>query len=323
MTDLIYSSPAYRKFLVKLLNAEDNTVIIRDGSGPDLVLPLLSIDGPHGRVANSLPFYGSHGIPKSSVTTPLSRTEALMKAESTIDELGFVSVTLVEDPFDPLGDEEVRVLSRLRPVTSRISQITHRPHEESLSREALMNHFHPKTRNAIRKGQTVVGDVSLESAEADAMEFLIRTHLENIERLGGIPKEPRVFELLHQFFGARCRVHVAREKDGKALAALLSLRHETTVEYFVPVVDHEHRSSQALSALIFEVMHSDFTEGVTMWNWGGTWESQSGVHRFKSRFGAVDRTYRYFHWCADQVKAAESSILMREYKYWFVRDYSL
>ena len=30
------------------------------------------------------------------------------------------------------------------------------------------------------------------------------------------------------------------------------------------------------------------------WNWGGTWLSQDGVYRFKSRFGAIDKEYKYY-----------------------------
>ena len=35
-------------------------------------------------------------------------------------------------------------------------------------------------------------------------------------------------------------------------------------------------------------------QGYAWWNWGGTWLSQEGVYRFKSRWGTKDMPYRYF-----------------------------
>jgi len=34
--------------------------------------------------------------------------------------------------------------------------------------------------------------------------------------------------------------------------------------------------------------------GYKWWNWGGTWLTQDGVYRFKNKFGAVDKEYKYF-----------------------------
>ncbi len=33
--------------------------------------------------------------------------------------------------------------------------------------------------------------------------------------------------------------------------------------------------------------------GFEWWNWGGTWESQVGVYRFKKKWGADERRYDY------------------------------
>jgi hypothetical protein len=34
--------------------------------------------------------------------------------------------------------------------------------------------------------------------------------------------------------------------------------------------------------------------GFTTWNWGGTWESQEGVFKFKKKWGSHSKIYRYF-----------------------------
>jgi hypothetical protein len=41
-------------------------------------------------------------------------------------------------------------------------------------------------------------------------------------------------------------------------------------------------------------MQEAVRRGCTIWNWGGTWVSQLGVYRFKSRWNTTDARYRYF-----------------------------
>ena len=81
---------------------------------------------------------------------------------------------------------------------------------------------------------------------------------------------------------------------GEPVAALLLFFYNRIVEYYTPVVRKEYRNSQALSATIFRAMCDASNQRYSWWNWGGTWLSQDGVYRFKSRWGTKDLPYRYF-----------------------------
>ena len=35
-------------------------------------------------------------------------------------------------------------------------------------------------------------------------------------------------------------------------------------------------------------------KGYEYWNWGGTWESQSGVYSFKNRWNTLNINYKYY-----------------------------
>jgi hypothetical protein len=184
-----------------------------------------------------------------------------------------------------------------------------------------MSIFHQKTRNAIRKGLLRVGEIREATKDTEVFDFLVREHISSIKSLGGQPKERYVFESLAKNLPDFFRIHAAYTKENELASALLTLEYEQTVEYFTPVMKPEFRESQILSALIFKVMQQKFQNGFRYWNWGGTWQSQEGVYRFKNRFGARDFPYRYFHWCEDQIQNKSSEQLLEAYPYWYTRKF--
>ncbi len=49
-----------------------------------------------------------------------------------------------------------------------------------------------------------------------------------------------------------------------------------------------------MALILYRAMEDAAARGCTCWNWGGTWLSQQGVYRFKRKWGAGDRRYRYY-----------------------------
>jgi lipid II:glycine glycyltransferase (peptidoglycan interpeptide bridge formation enzyme) len=144
----------------------------------------------------------------------------------------------------------------------------------------------------VRKGEKLGVEVIVEN---DAMTFLMTVHEENMREIGGLAKPQRFFKALPQYFrsGQDYRLYVAR-LEGEPVAAVLVFFYNRTVEYYTPVVRKEYRNSQALSVAIFRAMCDAAGQGYAWWNWGGTWLSQDGVYRFKSRWGTQNLPYRYF-----------------------------
>ena len=318
---LIYQTPEYLTFLIELLSCEDETIKCANSEFGETTLPLLVKEGPRGRVANSLPFFGSHGGPFSLDGSNGGRGKALQTLEGRIKKNDYSSVTVIENPFQPMKIEDEGSLKFLRVVDTRISQVTHWDMEILATEKALLDKFHQKTRNSVRKGVSRIGTVRDCSRDEDVFAFLAQEHQEAIMRLGGIPKSTRVFDLLRKHFPDVLHLYAAYTPQGDLASALLTLEYGSTVEYFTPVVKPEFKESQVLSGLIFNVMLEKFQNGFCNWNWGGTWESQIGVHRFKSRFGAVDRLYRYFNWTNSQIVDCASEELLADYPYWFTRKF--
>lgn len=314
---LVYYSAEYGRFLQSLLRAESRYL----GSGPDheitALLPMMTTEGPSGRVMNALPFFGSHGAPIVKSGSGTSATDLLRHVEDGIRSGLWNSVTVVENPLSPLSHEEVRRLQFLKPVDDRVSQITHRNTMSPDSLESLISLFHSKMRNAIRKGALSRQEVRLGDSENE-WEFLIRHHQRSIIELGGVPKDDEVFRCLRQTLGGKLRLHCGYVGE-TIVAALLTIRYGKSTEYFVPVVEPNWRSQQVLPHLIANVMFQDFRDGVDCWNWGGTWRDQPGVLQFKSRFSATNRAYRYFNWCDGEIQRLSANEIRTNYRYWYVR----
>jgi hypothetical protein len=295
-SSLIYYTPSYRRFIHSVI-PNGFSLVFGAYLGQRLVgiLPCVIVhDDKYGDVLNSLPFFGSHGGPL--VTDDVADKNAVRRAllgalSDRIKTSSYSSVTLVENPLDPLLESDLSMIE-LGIVDTRFGQFTDLPAGADDVGDRIIAQCHQKTRNAIRKG--LRQDLKVERDESDdALKWLQFLHQESITRLGGKAKPLSVFERIFLHMPG-ARLYVGRV-DGHRVSGLLVLTHRHVVEYFTPVVTQSARESQALSALIFTVMADLAHEGFSLWNWGGTWRSQESVYRFKARWGSYVLNYRYLN----------------------------
>ncbi len=285
---LFYQSSRYMTLLKELLGCRQTTLLAVGSTGALLAaMPLMEADGKYGVVVNSLPYYGSNGgvIGKNSSARKLLIDEYNIRvAESDI-----ATATVVENPLTPFRVMDAAYRHEYKDV--RIGQFTN-IHYLVNHEEMLMTSFHYKTRNAVRKAWKLGSTVSIEN---DSFEFLEDTHNQNMLKIGGEPKSKLFFQLVRDFFnpGIDYNIYVTRINK-EPVAALLVFYFNKTVEYYTPVVREEFRESQALSAAIYSAMCDASKAGFLRWNWGGTWLSQDGVYRFKSRWGTNEYQYNYY-----------------------------
>jgi hypothetical protein len=308
---MLYHSPKYRRLLVELLECRPLGAAVLDGDELVGIAAVMESDGPQGRILNSLPFYGSHG-------GLLARTDAARRtlAEWYRDLVagdGIAAATMVENPLAPgssvdgvAGDYADERIGQLTPLTV-----------DKAEPDALMASLHSKTRNMVRKGESSGVAVG---TDARQLQVLAQIHGENMRAMSASPKPDRFFELVPRVFeeGREWQCWVGR-KDGEVIAALLVFHFNGTTEYFTPAVREEHRSSQALSLVVFEAMRDAARRGMRWWNWGGTWRSQESVYRFKSRWGTVDMPYRYRTVVRNrELLSLSPAELLADYPYFYV-----
>lgn len=292
---LIYHSLPFRNLLTVFLKSEDYYLIALDANDKIIgALPVMMIRSANNEtVINSLPFYGSNG---GVITAPndLETKNALLQSymDVCVTENALSSV-LIESP---LGTNDELYRQTLKPdfIDERIGQLTFFD-ESIIDSESLMQKLHYKTRNTIRKAQKL-GLHVYEGNTAEIKTFLVETHKQNIEALGGLSKPSLFFDLLFSTltYDKEYKIFYAVNSQNQPEAALLALYFNKTVEYFTPVVKPEFRSNQSLSLIIYEAMLDALSNGFNSWNWGGTWLSQIGVYQFKHRWGTSDLPYHYY-----------------------------
>jgi len=296
---LLYASLPFKQFLERLLVCESTYFLALDK--PDRivgVLPLMVKDtGIYGKIANSLPFYGSNG----GIIVDHSKGEeegdqirqALFDAfEAHVKAQDCVASTIITSPFEnhqPWYEQH----SHYDFVDARIGQVTLLPPCEDNAANRLLQIFEdPRPRN-VRKA-IKSGIEWYVSHQREDIDFLRKTHQQNIRAIGGLPKEDFFFSLFEKVFEPSNYALYVAVRKGERIAALLLFYFNKTVEYYVPAIVEEYRTLQPLSLLIFKAMEDALRKGYRYWNWGGTWMSQKSLYDFKKRWGSTDFVYHYY-----------------------------
>lgn len=306
-----YHSLRYRDLLIAVTGANAEYLICKDDAGSiSGVLPLMSRDGPFGTVINSLPFFGSYG---GVLATDSEAAAVLWQAYGQkLEKPGLAAATVIDNPF--------AITSTLPPfppsyIDTRIAQIT--PLDGADAGAKLMARIDSSTRRNIRKAEQSGVTVAVENS---AIGFLARTHCANMAEIGGVAKPASFFEEFPRIFRANdeYRIYIAR-LDGKPVAALLLFYYKDFVEYFTPATEDDQRGVQPMAAILHRAMLDAAAEGRRIWNWGGTWTSQTGVYRFKRKWGAEERVYSYnTHVVRPDLLTHGAATLRSEYPWFFV-----
>jgi Acetyltransferase (GNAT) domain len=310
---LVYYSSRYRDLLLEELACEAEYLVAREGGEIRGGLPLMWSQGTGDRVLNSLPFYGSHGAPLAD-SREVER--ALIDAwNERAGDSRTLAATMVANPFT--GEQPTEPVHNL--TDERISQVTMLP--EGAEEDTILSLIEASARRNARKAERTGIEVAV---DASALSELHDIHRANMEAIGGLSKSRDFFEAVprHLRDGEDFELWVAR-LGGDTIAALLVLHFGGVTEYYTPATRHEHRSDQPLALILVRAMASAAERGSRIWNWGGTWTSQDGVHRFKRKWGAEDRTYRYFVRVNDRsLLDAEADDLRERFPHFYVVPFS-
>lgn len=310
---MLYHTIKYKNLLNKILGVNDNYLLaVNNKQEIEAVMPLMYKEGSLGTVINSLPFYGSNGAILESNTEAFNFLLDYYNNKIAGDEKISAS-TVISNPLLVSQNYEA-ITHEIKDY--RIGQFTKIGFAEN-HEEQLMNLFHYKTRNMVRKSQKQGLEVVVDNSQID---FLYDTHKQNMSAIGGRAKVESFFKNFPSVFKENedYKIYVAKE-NGVFISALLLFYHNKTVEYYTPVIVETHREKQPLSLLIFEAMKQASESGYELWNWGGTWASQDGVYRFKKRWGTEDINYYYYTKINNKaIFNSSKEVLLKEYADVFV-----
>ena len=293
---LLYHHRKYKYFLKAILKDSFSVNIVAYKKDTIVgVIPAFCIEKNNHKIINSLPFYGSNGgvILNNKLLNDSEKKYIFSEFFTYAKKVGCSSATMVMNVFETNYDIYDGVSVDYQDC--RIGQITKILIEDVKTEDDLIKRFHVKTRNAIRKAQKQNFIYRATSAD-ESLDFLYETHCENMAKIGGLAKPREVFQKLTSIYNypEEYIIWSVESSDGEQLAAVLNFYCNKTVEYYTPVIKEKHRSTQALSGLIFRSLSYGLEKKFHKWNWGGTWVKQDGVYRFKSRWAAEDYKYKYY-----------------------------
>ena len=301
MPTMLYYSLPFKNLLEDFLQCDSHYVVALEGDKIRGILPLMSKNGLYGEVLNSLPFYGSNGgIIAENADAYFVLREYYNSFASTFASANYIQNPLIAESGGISHDF----------IDKRLSQWT-----KLMDKDSLFASFAPSARRNIKKALRE----NIKVTTTREIDFLYQTHRENILANNGIPKEKIFFEKIAKYFSDReYKIYMAFYND-KPIAALLLFYFRGIVEYYTPATLVEFRDLQALPLLIYAAMVEAYECGFEWWNWGGTWESQESLYKFKEKFGGAEKCYNYYCKLNNQeILNAKASELLREYPYFYV-----
>jgi CelD/BcsL family acetyltransferase involved in cellulose biosynthesis len=112
-----------------------------------------------------------------------------------------------------------------------------------------------------------------------------------------LPQPRTWFKNLAQFMGDKVQISVAR-KDGTAVGAMLTLRHQSSIVYKYGCSDERYHKFGVMPFLFWKLVEEAKSSNVSKIDFGRTDLDNEGLVRFKDRFGTTRKLmtyYRYSH----------------------------
>lgn len=130
-----------------------------------------------------------------------------------------------------------------------------------------------------------------------------RTHLDSFHNLQAItrrrhnlPPQPKSwFRNLIRTFGDALKIRLAL-KDGRPIAGMITLRYKDTLTYKYGGSDTRYNNLGGMHLVYWEAIQDAKKAGLRTFDLGRTDFHQTGLIRFKRRWGATESTLRYFRY---------------------------
>jgi CelD/BcsL family acetyltransferase involved in cellulose biosynthesis len=183
-----------------------------------------------------------------------------------------------------------------------------RPSVRELFSGLHKNSFQRKIRRAEREG------LSLEIGNSESMvEEFYRLLLLTRRRHRLLPQPRLWFKNLRQFMGEQLEIMVAR-KEGIAIAALLILRHRSTVVFKYGCSDASYHNLGAIPFLMWKLIERSRITGAARVDFGRSDLHNRGLITFKDRLGAAKRMLTYYRFAGTQ--STKDANLRRHREFW-------
>lgn len=164
--------------------------------------------------------------------------------------------------------------------------------------DALYANCHKSTTRNIRKAERE-GLTYEEGRSQSLFDAFFRLYVLTRRRHQAPPQPKAWFANLINCFGEDLKIRVAY-RDGRALAAILTLRYRDTVSYKYGGSDHDFNNLGATHSLIWKAILEAKKNGLRVLDLGRSDSGNNGLITFKDRFGSQRSTLIYSRFAASR-----------------------
>jgi hypothetical protein len=319
----LFQSVRYRNLLTDFIGCKAFYLIaIENGAIIGALPAMIKENSEYGNILNSLPFFGGYG--GLLIRAGLDEGKALNikklllnRVNELASENNCVLSVIITSPFDQdtaFYEEQLNYSYK----DYRVAQMVQfREGIDDAEAEIMFKIVEPDNRRAIRR--PIKNEIAVEFS--NNFQPLFDMHSENISSKGGSVKPLDFFQTISRTMTGNDYTLMYAKKDNTIIAGLLLFYFKDIVEYYTPALRYEFSVEQGTTLLIYEGMRRAIKAGYRYWNFGGTSPSQTGLHKFKSRWGATDYPYYYYviqHSPIDKILALEPAEIMKQYKWFYV-----
>lgn len=283
---LCYHYPVYRDMLTDISVGEPFYLGARLDT--ELVAVLLGFvrTSEIGAVYCSLPFFGPNaGVICANDDRIRECHETLLNAvlERLRGQENLLSATF----YTPLFFDQFEYYDYSLPDAIVVNKFTHTIYLPDFKASSSIAY---DIRKAKKSGVTISTEITPQN-----MDMFYGIYKKNCEDYG-IPLKPRlaIESLLDDSDSAdRARAYFAFHENSM-IAGLLVLFSPLTISYYLPCALHSARSLQPGAALIHQAMQDAQQRGIQYWNWESSPSRDSGVCKFKKKWGSLESGYRIY-----------------------------
>lgn len=283
-----YQSEKHLRFLERILDSKVNFIISREKEEILGILPFIIKNSNHGKVVNSLPFFGSYG---GLIGNNKDAQKAILENLNIFNKQNEVlSCVIISNPFNPQHEIYEKNFHFNNKEGRRVQCVV----LDNKSEQTLWESFEQRTRRAVRKSKKS-SIVINKNFDRDVLTRFYQMHKVDMESKGGRVKPWEFFENLERSFiaGKDFDILIGYNED-KPIVFLLVFYFSPFTEYYMPAYNAESKNLQGTSLLIWESMKISISKGYQYYNFGGTGKNQTELYKFKKGWNTTDFNYNYY-----------------------------
>jgi len=251
------------------------------------VLPGFIKESDLGIVYSSMPFFGPNAGVLCDYFCDNSQIIHTTLINSVLSYLANHSDPISASFYTPFNRSDFDFYSNS--ISSTLSIIKH-----TLYLPLAEYKLNAKTRYDVKKSQNYGVKISTD-VTTEKVRIFNSIYEKNCEDYC-IPQKP--YKVISQLASKSYKCKKIRfyfaEYNKKIIAGLLVLWGVKTASYYIPCSLHEYRYLQASSLLINYAMTDTKKNGLNYWNWESSPSTDSGVYKFKKKWGSTESEYRLF-----------------------------